>query len=182
MPVPDFSPGEVLTAAAMDSIGLWLVKTQTVGAGVPSVVVTDAFSADYDNYYVTWTGGTTAGAAALTLQLGPSSVSGYNTSYYAVTAAGTTAGVYQALISNNTGSFSNAGMGDTNTATLDMTLFQPQKAKYTTVKTSWIDARNSFVWGQGGGVHQIASAFTDFTISAGANLSGGTIRVYGFRN
>ena len=182
MPVPDFSPGEVLTAAAMDSIGLWLVKTQTVGTGVTSVVVTDAFSANYDNYYVTWTGGVTSGAVALTFQLGPSSVSGFNTSYFMVTPAATVAGAFQPILTNNASTWNNAGMGDTNAATLDITLFEPQKARFTRVKTSWIDSRNSFVFGQGAGVHQIASAFTNFTISSAGTLTGGTIRVYGFRN
>jgi hypothetical protein len=37
---PDFSSGAVLTAAQMNSVGLWLVKTQTVGTTVSSVAVT----------------------------------------------------------------------------------------------------------------------------------------------
>jgi hypothetical protein len=37
---PDFSSGAVLTAAQMNSVGLWLVKTQTVGTAVSSVAVT----------------------------------------------------------------------------------------------------------------------------------------------
>jgi hypothetical protein len=75
MPVPDFSPGEVLTAAAMDSIGLWKITPTTVaGSGVSlsgsNVVFTSAatisvngvFSANYDFYrvilYLTPTSGT----------------------------------------------------------------------------------------------------------------------------
>jgi len=63
MSFPSFASGEVLTAADMNAVGLWLVKTQTVGTGVPSVVVTDAFSANYDNYLVTISGIKTAAAA-----------------------------------------------------------------------------------------------------------------------
>jgi hypothetical protein len=51
MPVPDFSPGEVLTAAAMDSIGLWKVTTATVSAQ-PTLTVDNCFSANYANYRV----------------------------------------------------------------------------------------------------------------------------------
>ena len=51
MPVPDFSPGEVLTAAAMDSIGLWKVTAATVTAQ-PTLTVDNCFSANYDNYRV----------------------------------------------------------------------------------------------------------------------------------
>ena len=182
MPVPDFSPGEVLTAAAMDSIGLWLVKTQAVGTGVSSVTVTNAFSADYDNYYVTWTGGTLGGLAAITLQLGPTSVSGYNTSYYGnMPLASSVSSIFYVSF-NNTSTFASVGMGSTDAATLSIRLFEPQKARFTRAETSWIDTRTDFAWGQGGAVHRVASAFTDFTVSAGATLTGGTIRVYGYRN
>jgi hypothetical protein len=51
MPVPDFSPGEVLTAAAMDSIGLWKVTSATVTAQ-PTLTVDNCFSANYANYRV----------------------------------------------------------------------------------------------------------------------------------
>ena len=49
MPVPDFSPGEVLTAAAMDSIGLWLIAggTQT---GSTALNVDSVFTSNYTNY------------------------------------------------------------------------------------------------------------------------------------
>ena len=46
---PTFSSGSVLTAAQMNAVGLWLVKTQTVGTAVSSVSVTDVFSSNYDN-------------------------------------------------------------------------------------------------------------------------------------
>jgi hypothetical protein len=49
MPVPDFSPGEVLTASAMDSIGMWLVKTQTFSSQT-NCDVTSCFSGDFENY------------------------------------------------------------------------------------------------------------------------------------
>ena len=51
MPVPDFSPGEVLTAAAMDSIGMWLINT-TSFSGATQVDFTNVFSADYDSYRI----------------------------------------------------------------------------------------------------------------------------------
>lgn len=45
----------VMVADTDQPPGLQLVKTQTVGTGVSSVVVTDAFSADFDNYsYCFW--------------------------------------------------------------------------------------------------------------------------------
>lgn len=50
MPVPDFSPGEVLTANAMDSIGLW-----RVGGGPLSGTATNfagVFSSDFTDYRI----------------------------------------------------------------------------------------------------------------------------------
>jgi hypothetical protein len=52
MPVPNFSPGEVLTAGAMDSIGLWKVASATfsgITTGAP-LDVNNVFSSSYTNY------------------------------------------------------------------------------------------------------------------------------------
>jgi hypothetical protein len=51
MPVPDFSPGEVLTAAAMDSIGLWKVG-ETSFSGTAAVQMDNVFTSNYRNYRV----------------------------------------------------------------------------------------------------------------------------------
>ena len=50
MPVPDFSPGEVLTAAAMDSIGLWKVASGTLSGTATNFV--GCFTSDYTNYRI----------------------------------------------------------------------------------------------------------------------------------
>jgi hypothetical protein len=50
MPVPDFSPGEVLTAAAMDSIGLWKVTSGALSGTSTNFV--GCFTTDYDNYRI----------------------------------------------------------------------------------------------------------------------------------
>jgi hypothetical protein len=52
MPVPDFSPGEILTAGAMDSIGLWKVASGTLSLTTSYSNVTGVFSGDYKNYRV----------------------------------------------------------------------------------------------------------------------------------
>jgi hypothetical protein len=51
MPVPDFSPGEVLTAGAMDSIGQWKVTTYSFTNNA-APFIDNCFSADYTNYKV----------------------------------------------------------------------------------------------------------------------------------
>jgi hypothetical protein len=52
MPVPDFSPGEVLTAGAMDSIGLWKIASGTLSLTTTPTNVTGVFGASYKNYRV----------------------------------------------------------------------------------------------------------------------------------
>ena len=49
MSFPSFATGEVLTAADMNAVGLWLVKSQTFSSQT-NCDVTACFSANYENY------------------------------------------------------------------------------------------------------------------------------------
>ena len=179
MPVPDFSPGEVLTAAAMDSIGLWLVKTQTVGTGVSSVTVTGAFSATYSHYKIVYTGGTISGAQALGIQLGPTSVPGYNTSYETALFYGTPAA--NAFAYAATDKFEWVGGGNTSFAHLSLELNGPFLSRFTRMSIG--QYQSGIAMGNSQGVHSQANSYSAFTISgAGVTLTGGTIRVYGYRD
>jgi hypothetical protein len=180
MPVPDFSPGEVLTAAAMDSIGLWLVKTQTIGTGVSDVTVTGAFSADYENYYITITGGVGSGTSGMALRLGST-----NTGYYGAGQKLTYAGVSTVNNTNNGSSFGFTGVCTTDNIFFSVNLFMPNLAKRTFLTSNFIfgdpagGGDNTFLQGYVNNTTQ----YTAFTVlGAGATLTGGTIRVYGYRN
>ena len=178
MPVPDFSPGEVLTAAAMDSIGLWLVKTQTIGAGVSSVTVTDAFSADWDNYKIVVNGGVASGTTSLRLTLGATST-GYYWSGYFVTYASTTVSGHRASNSNNF----YAGAGSASNLVANIELLSPNLAKTTSYSEN---SALHLTTGDGGattGFLNDTTQYTEFTIATGSGtMTGGTIRVYGYRN
>jgi hypothetical protein len=175
MPVPDFSPGEVLTASAMDSIGLWLVKTQTIGTAVSSVTVTDAFSAVYDNYLITIAGGSGTESTNLNLQLGAANTGyHYTLSYSSYTntplAIGTATGT----------SFSYAGSATANSLGMYLTLQNAFLTEETFVQGSV--ARPTFA-GTMTGVKRDTTSYADFTVVAAAGtMTGGTIRVYGYRN
>jgi hypothetical protein len=68
MPVPDFSPGEIWTAGAADSIGLW--KTASATATTGSVLsVENCFNADFEAYRVVVSSGVHTSAAAIQFQL-----------------------------------------------------------------------------------------------------------------
>jgi hypothetical protein len=162
----------------MDSIGLWLVKTQTVGAGVASVTVTGAFSADYDNYLIFWQGGSMSGDTALKLQLG-STVTGYYGAFiHTPNYSGTTA---QNAGDNNSSSFTYSGGGNTDQAQSSLTVIGPNKAGRTYLNSAQISY--GVVFGTYSGIEISSAQHTSFTfIPFSGTMTGGTIRVYGFRN
>ena len=174
---PTFTTGQVLTAAQMNAVGLWLVKSQTVGSGVSSVEVTGAFNADYDNYFITWEGGVGSTGAMIQMQLGTSAASYnnilmYGTSYVTPTPTGGA--------SNSASSWNFMGWADANFAHLDVRLFGPYLTKYTGCAMTYMGDSNA---GVGGGIHKVASSYTSFKLIPNTGtLTGGTIRVYGYRN
>jgi hypothetical protein len=178
MPVPDFSPGEVLTAAAMDSIGLWLVKTQTIGTAVSSVTVTDAFSADYDAFKILVTGGAGSTTANLNLQLGST-----NTAYHGGRAfVSSLTGVLSGSGVNNAASFTGFGVMTTTGINVDLDIKNPFLAARTQVAGIYaVTASGDYGWLSGS--QDSTTSFTAFTITANSGtMTGGTIRVYGYRN
>jgi hypothetical protein len=176
MPVPDFSPGEVLTAAAMDSIGLWLVKTQTIGTGVSSVVVTGAFSADYDNYKIIVSGGSTAGAGIL-MQLGSTT----NSYYFGRTRVAYSGAATSAFSGANAASW-NVGSADGDGSSARIELITPFLTRRTTFDSTQPEGAGGVI-GWVGGTLDTTLSYTAFTLLlSGGTFSGGTIRVYGYRN
>jgi hypothetical protein len=161
----------------MDSIGLWLVKTQTVGATVPSVTVTDAFSADYDNYKIVYTGGTSSTTAALRVTLGGSTTAYYGTLVYGTFSSSTVSGNVN---DNNGAQWTYVGASTSDFARLAMELQNPFASTRTFISSTYSDVGNA---GSFNGYLGNNTSHTAFTITpTGGTLTGGTIRVYGYRN
>ena len=176
MPVPDFSPGEVLTAAAMDSIGLWLVKTVTIGSGVASVPVTDAFSSTYDNYLITMSNGSMSTANTINIQIGA-----VVTSYRWQFIYGNWAGSALATGTVTGTNFQYCGSGNSDGLHMNCTVMSPNLPKGTKI-VSDASASGSFS-GNMTGLLPTTTQYTDFTVIPNSGtLTGGTIRVYGYRN
>jgi hypothetical protein len=158
--------------------GLELVKTQTIGTAVSSVTVTDAFSAKYDAYRIIVNGGATSANGLLNLQLA-GVASGY---YYSLSGARYDNAAYVGANVNNGSSFVGAGNHYTNEITMNVDLLNP----FLTTKT-WLSANqvsfssfNSYGYGAG---EVSGGSRTGFVISpASGTMTGGTIRVYGYRN
>jgi hypothetical protein len=175
MSYPVFATGDVLNASDMNAVGLWLVKTQTVGSGVSSVTVTGAFSADYDNYKIVYSAGVASAPVGISLKLGASTTGYYIGGQYVVY----TTGAVATFVSNNGAAWSFVGEASTGMTAINCDICSPFLSKFTTI---W-GAYSGTVGGSVSGYHGVATSYSDFTLStSGATLTGGTIRVYGYRN
>jgi hypothetical protein len=177
MSFPVFASGDVLNASDMNGVGLWLVKTQTVGSGVSSVTVSGAFSSEYENYYVTWTGGSQSADTNVGLQLGSTTTGYYGAFLYGIN---TVNSPFAAAVLN-AASFTFFAGGNTNGSQGSATIYGPNLAKKTYMDS---DVNGySTVSGHFNGREDSNTQHTSFTIIPNSGtLTGGTIRVYGYRN
>ena len=178
---PDFTAGQVLTAAQMNAVGLWLVKTQTIGTAVSSVTVTNAFSSDYDNYEIIISGGVASTGSVFRMTLGA-----INTGYYAYGVYGTyAAGGPSNSNTNNGANWLDVGSGTTSSLNMKVTLIGPNLAKVTHFYSQYAVSTTppNGYFQVSGGYNTSTTQHTDFTITPSAGtLTGGTIKVYGYRN
>lgn len=172
---PSFTAGQVLNAAQMNKVGLWLVKTQTIGSGVSSQAVTGAFSADYDNYLITVSGGTGSASGSLKLQLGAAVTNyAYTFSYSSYASTPLAVGT-----STDT-SFVYAGSMTATSLGMQCFVQNPYLAEHTFVQSGLANATFA---GSMAGVKSDTTQYTDFTlITSTGTMTGGTIRVYGYNN
>jgi len=158
--------------------GLQLVKAQTVGSGVASVTVTDAFSAEWDNYRVLYIGGTQSADSNIDLQLAGSS-SGYNS---VLLYTSSTSSSPQAASVNSGNSWNwVGGAASGQSSHMEVDLLGPFLSSYTKMRLGAY--QNSNFYGTCNGEHRVASSYTGITLyAASGTFTGGTIRVYGYRN
>jgi hypothetical protein len=184
-----FVAGDVLQASQLNSNftylegvgGLQLVKTQVIGSAVASVQVTGAFSATYENYLITVSGGAGSTANPVRMILG-ATVAGYYISFYNAP-FNLSAPSTQAV---NNGAIWNAiGYAGANGINIAATLQSPQLAKITYISAPFVNSSGAAGAGSGqsNGYLNNTTQYTDFTISpTTGTLTGGTIRVYGYAN
>jgi len=176
MPVPDFSPGEVLTAAAMDDIGLWKIKSQTIGSAVSSQAVTSVFSSTYDHYFVTVVGGAGSTNVELRIQLGATT-----TNYKYQLLYGSFANSALAEGSTTAANVPYCGYATTNGSSALVRISNPNRAMRTTVDAPYFGPGGTNA-GNVTGLIDNTTQYTDFTlVIAGGTMTGGTITVYGWK-
>lgn len=181
MTYPVFASGDVLNASDMNAVGLWLVKTQTVGSAVSSVIVTSAFSADYDNYFIAFRNVTFSGGnVAIAMQMRTGTTTS-TASYYAGVPYITYGAASGNFNTNNGSSWANANRSlSATTNSFGINVYAPFLASRTLY--------GSFVAGgdlmaTSAGFHDVATSYDQFVITPSAGtMTGGTINVYGYRN
>ncbi len=159
--------------------GLQLIKTQTIGTAVSSVTVSDVFSATYDNYLITISGGVASGNVDLKLTLG-STATGY---YYALVYATYNSASAAAVVAQNTTSWAYTGSGSSDTLSFHVNVDNPFAAKRTVARAVLAQPYTTGAGGGFGGYLADNSSYTGFTITTSSGtMTGGTIRVYGYAN
>jgi len=153
--------------------------TVTIGNAVSSVTVSGAFSSLYDNYKVIINGGAASSSPALSLTLGATATGYYISGLFVQ--FGTTA--VTGLNVSNGAAWTNMGRAAANGISAAFDVFDPFTARRTGVTTQTTDyLTNGFFISQGGFLDN-ATSYTAFTITpASGTLTGGFIRVYGYRN
>ena len=172
-----WAAGEVLTAADLNSaMGLVFIKSQTVGSGVSSVTVTDAFSSTFDNYRVIFSGSVASAGVSLQLQIG-----GFTTGYYGALSKLTFAGTSNTVLSNNASALDVGSIGTiAGENSIAVEVYNPTA---TTRHAFTSLGHGNAEYSVGAGQQVTGSAATSLTfLPASGTMTGGTIRVYGYNN
>lgn len=181
MAVKTFTSGEVLTASDTNTYlansGLVYITSTTVGTAVTSVAVNNCFSSTYDNYRITYAGGTCTATTSLSIQLGSSTASYYSSFPYT---SWTSSSGGSVLPNNNAANWKYVGAGDPDQTLLCIDLFSPNLAKHTRFMGTYV---RDDIGGPVYGHHEVATAYTGFTMIVDfvGTITGGIITVYGYR-
>jgi hypothetical protein len=181
--------GQVLTKASgtdldfsfttLDTGALTLVKTQTIGTTVSSVTVTDAFSATYENYLITVSGGIGSTNSDVSLKLGATATGYYYFEIYGTYGSNTVNG----FSGSNATSVRDFGIMSPNSLDCNARIFAPEAAKRTSWSSNWSSSATGQTTGWNNGFVNDATQYTAFTLTPNTGtMTGGTIRVYGFKN
>ena len=180
MTFPSFNVGEVLTAADMNAVGLWLVKTQS-WTNATTTTVNDAFSSNYKNYKIiaNVTGSGVAQNLGLRLRTATADIGAGQYAYQTQFVNYTVAGWATGGVTNTANDWTDfVRLQASEEAFGEMDIFGPNTVNVTTMQVRCSDALLHRV---GGGYVNNTTAATGFRLVSPNNTSG-TVRVYGYRN
>jgi hypothetical protein len=177
---PTFTTGAVLTAAQMNAVGFWLVKSATLTSG-NSNTITDAFTSDFTNYKIVVSNLQANDVANMYMRMGTTNTGYYyggtRRTYSGTTTNGQGAGVSQWVIGFVPNSSNKSG------GTIEIQM--PQAAQRTTFQSSFGDSRTD-----GDGVNMFtgfiddSTQYTSFTffLDGTVALTSCNIKIYGYRD
>lgn len=172
-----YSSGDVLTATDLNaSSGLVLIKSVTIGSGVSSVTVTDAFSSTFKNYQVIITALASSSPQNLLVQCGSRGTAYFGSS----TRTLFTSSSVSVINKYNASDFYAGEVSSTGNAHYEMRFLQPNE-----LTSTKFDARSfgGGYWVNFGGVNSTVETYTSFTFfPASGTLTGGTLQLYGYNN
>jgi hypothetical protein len=175
---PDFVSGQILTAAQMNAVGMWLVKSATLTSG-NSNTITGAFTSDFTNYKIVVSNLQADGVANMYMRMGTTNTGYYyggtRRSYAGTTTSSQAAPTTQWVIGFVTGTANkSAGI---------IELQMPQIAERTTYQSSFGDSRTD-----GDGINNFtgfidnSTQYTSFTffLDGATALTSCNIKIYGY--
>jgi hypothetical protein len=175
---PDFTSGQILTAAQMNAVGMWLVKSATLTSG-NSNTITGAFTSDFTNYKIVVSNLQSSDVANMYMKMGTTATGYYyggtRRSYAGTTTSSQAAGTTQWVI----GFVPNPSNKSGGTIEIQM----PQAAQRTTFQSSFGDSRTD-----GDGINSYtgyindSTQYTSFTffLDGAVTLTSCDIKVYGY--
>jgi hypothetical protein len=172
----------VMIADADTPPGLDLVKTQTVGSGVLTVAVTNAFSANHDNYRIVLTGIDQSNQSSFTMSLNNSTGSTYQQAGTYQTFGSSTLNVYGPSTFTQ---WTDILPGDTTLNDGFIDIYQPFTTTPTIAFSSGVSIGAAVGYYKFWNIDTNTASHTGFTIGhidPSTTMTGGTIRVYGYRN
>jgi hypothetical protein len=178
---PDFTAGQVLTAAQMNAIGLWVVKTETAFSAAASVTADSVFTADFTNYVLKlrYTTSTTGSVSFKLRASGTSASTNYN--YQSINGNGSSvaASGSTAQTSANIGILTNGSFYSS--ASVD--LFGPQLAEATTYTSTNMNSQGAYTAPINyyiAGNHSTATAYDGIEILVASGTMTGSYTIYGY--
>jgi hypothetical protein len=148
-----------------------------VGSGVSSVTLNGVFSAEFDAYKITYTGGVASASINLQTRLG-STTTGYRTAMNGVTTA---SAAVQAYDNNSNTSWIWTGGANTTWVNYNVEIWQPFLARPTFCQNILISNGADNYWTVRGSLAD-SNSYTSVTIlPSSGTITGGTMCVYGYR-
>jgi hypothetical protein len=195
MTYPSFSAGDILGAADMNAVGLWRVTgctvtsvggtaatasngVITIGTGNTSVTVSNAFSSDYQSYRIFIENQDTNNTASHDIQLSGNTGSNYFHNGWFQSWGVATSTIYGPAAFTTFIVSANVATGTGTTIVMDITNPNIARRKYGVVHSQ--AGNGSFM----ANIYNTATTVsTGFILGKSGNtMTGGTIRVYGYRN